>query len=133
MFEEYLSNIYGLSGEKQLKYRSCYSFACIDGVYNYDLGNGTIEFSEFLEMMCNKCERADKEEYSDAFKIFDIDGDGFINAHELRNVMENLGERLTEKELEEMMKEADKDGDGLINYTGWSHALVLFYRVDPLY
>ena len=57
-------------------------------------------------------------EITDAFKIFDKNGDGFINAQELRQVMTNLGEHLTEKELEDMMKEADTDGDGLINYNG---------------
>ena len=55
---------------------------------------------------------------SQAFAVFDKDGDGFISADELRNVMNSLGENLTDEELEEMIKEADADGDGEVNYEG---------------
>ena len=57
-----------------------------------------------------------EEELKEAFKLFDMDGNGYITSHELRNIMANLGEELTPEQIEEMVKEADLDGDGQIDY-----------------
>ncbi|XP_021357513.1 calmodulin-beta-like isoform X3 [Mizuhopecten yessoensis] len=81
------------------------------------LGNGTIDFEEFLHMMARKMKETDSEEdLREAFRVFDKDGNGFISAAELRHVMTNLGEKLTDEEVDEMIKEADLDGDGMVNY-----------------
>lgn len=83
------------------------------------LGNGEIDFEEFLQMMSKKITTNDtEEEIRDAFRIFDKDGNGLISAHELRQIMMNLGEKLTDEELDEMMREADLNGDGQIDYEG---------------
>ncbi|CAD5120241.1 unnamed protein product [Dimorphilus gyrociliatus] len=91
-------------------------------------GNGTIDFNEFLRMMSRTTigsgnnEEAKKRrmeaEMRQAFKVFDIDGNGVIDAQELRLTMNNLGEKLNEKDIKAMIKSADKDGDGKINYEG---------------
>ena len=79
--------------------------------------SGTIEFSEFLNLMAKKMKDTDtEEELIEAFKVFDKDGNGFISAAELKHVIINLGEKLSEEEIEDMVKEADFDGDGQINY-----------------
>uniref|UniRef100_A0A2N9I8E3 Calmodulin n=1 Tax=Fagus sylvatica TaxID=28930 RepID=A0A2N9I8E3_FAGSY len=79
--------------------------------------SGTIEFSEFLNLMARKMKDSDSEEQlKEAFRVFDKDQDGFISAIELRNVLTNLGEKLTDDEVDEMIREADADGDGQINY-----------------
>ena len=84
-----------------------------------NIGNGTIEFNEFLLMMSKKMKETDKEEeLREAFRVFDRNGDGYISATELRHVMTNLGEKLTDEEVEDMIREADLDGDGLVNYEG---------------
>ncbi|KAK9751292.1 EF-hand domain pair [Popillia japonica] len=86
------------------------------------LGNGTIDFPEFLTMMARKMKDTDsEEEIREAFRVFDKDvfdkdGNGFISAAELRHVMTNLGEKLTDEEVDEMIREADIDGDGQVNY-----------------
>ena len=81
------------------------------------LGNGTIDFPEFLTMMACKMKDMDSEEkIREAFRVFDKDGNGFISAAELRHVMTNLGEKLTDEEVDEMIREADIDGDGQVNY-----------------
>ena len=83
------------------------------------LGNGTIDFPEFLTMMARKMKDTDsEEEIKEAFRVFDKDGNGFISAAELRHVMTNLGEKLTDEEVDEMIREADIDGDGQVNYEG---------------
>ncbi|CAK9154281.1 unnamed protein product [Ilex paraguariensis] len=92
--------------------------------------NGTIDFSEFLNLMARKMKGTDsddeleealkdtdsEEELKEAFKVFDKDQNGFISAAELRHVMTNLGEKLTDEEVDEMIREADLDGDGQVNY-----------------
>ena len=83
------------------------------------LGNGTIDFPEFLTMMAKKMKDTDSEdELKEAFRVFDKDGNGYISAAELRHVMTNLGEKLTDEEVDEMIREADIDGDGQVNYQG---------------
>ncbi|XVE62818.1 hypothetical protein DITRI_Ditri06bG0150500 [Diplodiscus trichospermus] len=80
-------------------------------------GNGTIEFGEFLNLMERKMKEAEaEEELKEAFRVFDMDQDGYISPNELRQVMINIGEKLTDEELEQMIREADLDGDGQINY-----------------
>lgn len=87
------------------------------------LGNGTIDFPEFLTMMARKMKDTDsEEEIREAFRVFDKDGNGFISAAELRHVMTNLGEKLTDEEVDEMIREADIDGDGQVNYEGKQNA-----------
>lgn len=110
------------------------------------IGNGTIDFPEFLTMMARKMKDTDsEEEIREAFRVFDKDGNGLISAAELRyscwyifllkyrHVMTNLGEKLTDEEVDEMIREADIDGDGQVNYEGtrgW-HAIMVYslYRI----
>lgn len=52
---------------------------------NFNSGNGTIDFPEFLTMMARKMKDTDsEEEIREAFRVFDKDGNGFISAAELR-------------------------------------------------
>lgn len=79
--------------------------------------SGTISFDEFANLMGDKMKNIDtEEEVRDAFRVFDVNDNGFISAHELRHVMTNLGEKITEDEANEMIRVGDSDGDGLINY-----------------
>lgn len=77
---------------------------------------GSVDFSEFLQMMALKLKDTDEEQaLYEAFRVFDKDGSGTISAEELKAVMKTLGEDLSDKELDEMLKEADTDGDGTID------------------
>jgi calmodulin len=87
--------------------------------------SGTIEFSEFLNLMAKKMKDTDtEEELVEAFKVFDKDSNGFISAVELKHVMTNLGEKLSDEEIDDMVKEADFDGDGQINYKEFVHMVM---------
>ncbi|CAH9095491.1 unnamed protein product [Cuscuta epithymum] len=47
-------------------------------------GNGTIEFSEFINLMAKKIKETDEdEEIKEAFKVFDKDQNGYISASEV--------------------------------------------------
>ena len=69
-----------------------------DGDHSLIAGNGTVELNEFTAMMSIFLERRKKSsegsrrqreesELRQAFKVFDIDGDGLIDAHELKQTM----------------------------------------------
>ena len=57
---------------------------------------------------------------TEAFRIFDKDGNGYVDAKEIRHVMVNLGERLSDDEMDEMIREVEINGDNQINYSGTS-------------
>ncbi len=79
-------------------------------------GNGTIDYSEFLEMMTTKMSEKDsREEILKAFRLFDDEEKGKISFRNLKRVAKELGENMTDEELHEMIEEADRDGDGEIN------------------
>lgn len=96
----------------------------------YGSGNGTVGFSEFLMMVSRSQSRqesrlstsstsrakTEQEDMRAAFKVFDIDGNGFIDAQELRQTMHDLGEELSERDISAMIRSADKNGDGKIDY-----------------
>ena len=62
--------------------------------------------------------KSEEDEMRQAFKVFDIDGNGLIDAQELLQTMKNLGEDLTENDVKAMIKAADKNGDEKIDYEG---------------
>jgi len=66
--------------------------------------SGSIEFSEFLQLMRRRMRNTDtEEEMVEAFKVFDRDSDGYITQQELFLVMRQIGENLTEKECAEII------------------------------
>jgi len=82
-------------------------------------GSGTIDFSEFLEMMVTKMsERDSKDEVLHAFDIFSTFdeemGVKVINIAELRRVSRDLTENMSDEELMEMIDQADTDRDGKV-------------------
>ena len=87
------------------------------------LGDGTLDFQEFLKVVTHKGPGDDNSDIMEAFKMIDKDGDSQLSADELRHVMRNLGENMTEEDIEEMIREADIDGDGKISYEGNSNDL----------
>lgn len=90
------------------------------------LGKELIDENDFLKFV--KCieelrpvrnaNEGDEVDLLAAFKVFDMDNDGFITKDELRIAMEMIGEDITEEQLTHIMELADTDKDGKINYKG---------------
>ncbi|CDW55428.1 EF-hand 7 domain containing protein [Trichuris trichiura] len=56
------------------------------------------------------------QEYREAFRLFDKDGNGTITTKELGIAMRSLGQNPTEQELMDMINEVDIDGSGTIEF-----------------
>ncbi|XP_064403617.1 calcineurin subunit B type 1-like [Halichondria panicea] len=84
--------------------------------------NGEVDFQEFIEGVSQFSVEGDRDKkLKFAFRIYDIDQDGFISNGELFQVLKTMvGNNLTEKQLQEIVDKtilySDKDGDGKISY-----------------
>lgn len=57
-------------------------------------------------------------EFTEAFKTFDREGQGYISSAELRHCLSAMGDRLSDVEMEEILRftETEEDIDGNIKY-----------------
>jgi Ca2+-binding EF-hand superfamily protein len=84
--------------------------------------NGTVEFSEFLEIMAflsyNK--GLNTRTAAQFFRALDKDGDGHLSVEEIKSfyeMMECSDEKVSSKaEIEKLVQSLDTDGDGKINF-----------------
>ncbi|ESO06259.1 hypothetical protein HELRODRAFT_65068 [Helobdella robusta] len=85
-------------------------------------GNGEVDFKEFIEGVSLFSVKGDKlSKLKFAFKIYDIDRDGFISNGELFQVLKMMvGNNLKDSQLQQIVDKtiinADKDGDGKISF-----------------
>ncbi|KAH3844324.1 neo-calmodulin-like [Dreissena polymorpha] len=56
------------------------------------------------------------QEFREAFKMFDIDGDGSVNVQEFVATLRSMGQNPTQLEINEMVKSIDRNGDGVIDF-----------------
>ncbi|XP_029203065.1 calcineurin subunit B type 1 [Acropora palmata] len=86
-------------------------------------GNGEVDFKEFIEGVSQFSVKGDKEsKLKFAFRIYDMDNDGFISNGELFQVLKMMvGNNLKETQLQQIVDKtvinADKDGDGKISFS----------------
>ena len=85
-------------------------------------GNGEVDFREFIEGVSQFSVKGDKQQkLKFAFKIYDVDKDGFISNGELFTVLKMMvGNNLKDWNLQQIVDKtiiyADKDGDGKISF-----------------
>lgn len=92
-------------------------------------GGGDIDFQEFisaLSVFSGKSSKEDKLKF--AFKVYDIDRDGYISNGELLIVLKMMvGKNLEDAQLQQIvdktLMESDKDGDGKLSFEEFKEAV----------
>uniref|UniRef100_A0A7E4VTJ1 Calcineurin subunit B type 2 n=1 Tax=Panagrellus redivivus TaxID=6233 RepID=A0A7E4VTJ1_PANRE len=87
-------------------------------------GNGEVDFKEFIQGISQFSVKGDKSiklKYLVAFRIYDMDRDGFISNGELFQVLKMMvGNNLKDTQLQQIVDKTilfhDKDGDGKISF-----------------
>jgi Ca2+-binding EF-hand superfamily protein len=57
-----------------------------------------------------------RQEYKEAFDMFDHDGSGIISVDEIYRVMKNMGNEMSMDEIKFMISDLDHDGSGTIDF-----------------
>jgi len=85
-------------------------------------GNGEVDFKEFIQGVSQFSVKGDKEsKLRFAFRIYDMDNDGYISNGELFQVLKMMvGNNLKDTQLQQIVDKtilfADKDEDGKISF-----------------
>jgi len=81
-------------------------------------GSGTIDYTEFLAASLDKKLYMQRDVCWNAFRIFDLDGDGKITREELSKVLNGNSVKTTlgAGKIESLIREVDQDGDGEIDF-----------------
>jgi Ca2+-binding EF-hand superfamily protein len=75
-------------------------------------GDGVISYDEWMMAAAQKRLDAKEERLYQAFRQFDLDGDGHITAEEMKLVLA----KNDDNEIAQLIREVDKDGDGTVDY-----------------
>ena len=58
-----------------------------------------------------------EKDICDAFRAFDVKGNGVISSKKMKKIMTSMGEKLSDEEFDIMIKEAEcYNGDGKVKY-----------------
>ncbi|KAL8446854.1 hypothetical protein Emag_004615 [Eimeria magna] len=81
-------------------------------------GNGTIDYTEFIAASMDHKIYEQESACQNAFRVFDLDGDGKISVDELQKVLETnyIKEAFSKETVLEMMREGDLNNDGMIDF-----------------
>jgi serine/threonine-protein phosphatase 2B regulatory subunit len=102
--------------------QSCVNHICrLIAIFDED-GGGDVDFQEFVSGLSAFSSKGNKEQkLRFAFKVYDIDRDGYISNGELFIVLKMMvGSNLKDQQLQQIVDktimEADLDGDGKISF-----------------
>jgi len=82
-------------------------------------GNGLLGFDQFAELaakfLVEEDEEELKKELTEAFRIYDKEGQGFITNDTLKEILREIDPKLTESDLDGIIEEVDEDGSGTMD------------------
>ena len=115
--EELIKCLETIYPKEQAKQKANEVFNEID--FNHD---NNINFSEYLTLKIEKEKLVNEDMLNKAFKIFDIDGNGFITIDELKETMPL--ELINNSVWIDLVKEVDQDGDCQISYNEFKQMML---------
>lgn len=73
-----------------------------------------VNFNEFLNLASRNIvdNKINEKQMQEAFRMFDLHGNGMVNLAHLRVSLQSLGEKLRDEEIDEMIRECDIDAEG---------------------
>ncbi|CAN0928441.1 Probable calcium-binding protein CML44 [Linum grandiflorum] len=98
------------------------------------IGKSSLDFEEFIEFYESisgekKSEEAVEKDLEEAFRVFDLNGDGFITSEELQKVLERLGLWDEAKDCGRMICVYDTNRDGVLDF-GEFKRMMMVNRTD---
>lgn len=90
----------------------------------FNTGNGSLEFSEFLNLVKDIYQDPNKfeTEIKEAFQRYDQDGNGVISQPEFKHLITSFDDKISDEEMKDLLSKVEMDKDGNINYDG------MYYR-----
>jgi len=96
--------------------------------------SGEIDFEEMIKMFSHR--KSNPKDYQQdlqlAFKMFDVDGDGYVCAEDLKHIMKSLGNDLSDEEIRTIYSHLDTDDNGLIDFAEFESILYPDAHQDPI-
>ena len=80
------------------------------------VGNGKINYSEFIAASLTEKVYMNEEKLWQAFQFFDTDKSGFITAENLKEALAKVGKVVSEEEIQNMIKDVDIHHDNRISF-----------------
>ncbi|XP_063690212.1 neo-calmodulin-like [Bolinopsis microptera] len=96
-----------------------------DLFFEYDTNNDNIlDFDEFIKLVSKLDPTVSQEiEINQAFKLFDLNQDGYITRHEVKEALTRFGITASEDEIDLLFTMTDDDKDGMINHAEFRNML----------
>lgn len=92
--------------------------------------SGIIEKDEFIAFMAKRAS-GHRKEIKLAFRIFDINDDGFITASDIEKAYNRIGCKLTARQTRRLLRVATADSEGRIHYKEFSKLMEGLLQVKP--
>ena len=93
--------------------------------FEYDTNNdNTLDFDEFIKLVAKLDPTVSQEiEINQAFKLFDLNQDGYITRYEVKEALTRFGITASEDEIDLLFAMTDDDKDGRINHAEFRNML----------
>lgn len=83
--------------------------------------SGDIDYREFRNAMAPAfCKKYSRQDLLNAFKRFDINGDGYISTSELDTILTGMGRQISRRQLQTLVATYDRNGDGKLSFDEFS-------------
>ncbi|XP_020582262.1 putative calcium-binding protein CML19 [Phalaenopsis equestris] len=79
-------------------------------------GDGLLGLEDFMRLARGEGEEEKGNNLKEAFRVYELEGEGFITPRSLREALGRLGERRTVEECEVMIRRFDVDRDGVLSF-----------------